>query len=365
MKERITTDGKHWCRKAIEEKNATYNLAYGGKNIGKSWQGKEFIAERYFLYGEKWCYIRRRSTEATASAVEQYFDTWHKTLKDRYKWDGVTARGGKIYLVRYDPDSGKKTEEEHFGYYANLVQVEQMTSREYDNVYNFIFDEFLSNVGYLDNEAGRLQRLISTVARSNTPRVWMFGNAISRNCPYYGDWGLVGVPKQKPGTIQTYHWKTLDAFTGEDIVTDIAVERCAEICANKGIIGRAAKVVNDGDWETEDVPHLPIEYSELNYDVVHEIVVRHGMFSFLCRLVIRGDFVGWYVVPKTTEIQPGTRWISPEASLDPMHTETFDGLTEDERPLVRNLRDGVGVYFCDNLTGADFRNTVCTITKKL
>lgn len=89
---------------------------------------------------------------------------------------------------------------------------------DYDYI---LYEEFITDNSYLYDEPRQLQQFVSTVARSEKLTVILIGNTLSRVCPYFSEWCLEGVLKQKQGTIEIYHFHT------EKGIVDIAVEYCA------------------------------------------------------------------------------------------------------------------------------------------
>ena len=198
-----------------------------------------------------------------------------------------------------------------------------------------------------------MQSFVSTVARLRKISVWMVGNTISRICPYFTEWGLVNIPRQKQGTIDTYEVQTqqLDD-NNEPIKIKISVENAEGSTTGKMFFGSAAKMIDNGAWHTsKQYPGLPRPYDD--YTKVYTVVMFGYGFTFLLELLqYRNEYV-WFVTPKSTPIQRGTRTVSNTFSPDLMHTNGFVALNEGERRAFNLLLQNK-IAYSDSLTAEDF-----------
>ena len=179
----------------------------------------------------------------------------------------------------------------------------------------------------------------------------MIGNTLSRVCPYFNEWCLEGVLKQKIGTIEIYHHHL------ENSVVDIAVEYCANSNAeNKMFFGQSAKQIVSGEWDTVDVPKLPkpIEY----YDKVYEVLVEYQNFKFVINLLVDSNKGGkiCYVYPYTKQ-RKIMRVLTDVFSDNPFISSRLDITRTAERYIVECFRLNK-VCYSDNLTGADFKHVI-------
>jgi hypothetical protein len=187
----------------------------------------------------------------------------------------------------------------------------------------------------------------------------MIGNTISRLCPYFREWQLINVPKQKQGTIDVYNQKTAEQDeNGKNIIVKIAVEFCENSGRNsKMFFGTNAGMVTTGTWQTEEQPHLNGKL-KTDYNEIYSIVLQVDAFMFLCRLVVSktDNTMLWYIEPKTTPIHSGTRLITNNRfEIGNMITYDLTGLSMLESQCLSLLKTGA-VCFSDNLTGSDFKN---------
>lgn len=165
---------------------------------------------------------------------------------------------------------------------------------------------------------------------------------------------LRNVPKQKQGTIDVYDFKTDQIDDDEPVTVKIAVQLCENSGKNsKMIFGKAAPMITGGHWKTEEHAHLPKPVRK--YSEVWSVVIEAVNFKFLAQVLYdpEGGGLIWYVQPKTTEIQPGTRVITDKLDTDPLHTVGY-ALSPEESELFDIMLRQRKVFFSDNQTGTDF-----------
>ena len=328
---------------------ADYMILLGQRANGKSYQAKKTCLEHYFNTGEKFVYIRRWRSDITRNNVSMYFaDMPIKEWTDG-EYEGVTAFGGILYLYYIDESTGKMMKGNEVGAYVSLNESERIKSLQFVNYRYILFEEFITDKIYLTNEPTILQHVVSTIARDKNLTVLMVGNTLSRVCPYFTEWCLDGVLKQKLGTIEIYHFHTSNG------VTNIAVEMCETVKTSSTMFfGQASKQIITGEWDTIDMPKLPKPLSE--YEDLYEVLFRYQKFAFVVKLLADeengGLFVYIYPYTKNREIP---RVITDVFSTDPLVTAR---LLPDKRPevLIANCFLNGNVCFSDNLTGVDFKN---------
>ena len=181
-----------------------------------------------------------------------YFSDMPVNELTKGEWDGISARRGLLYFFRYD-DKGKKEVSSYIGAYDSLYNWQKIKSVAWVNFTYVIFEEFISATYFLDDECSVLQKCASAIFRDHKGTVFMLGNSISRNVPYFQNW-TPNVDKQAPGSIEIYHY-TDEA--GEGVQIDIAIEYTAHIKGTgKMFFGRTSKTILAGEWDIEEEPKL-------------------------------------------------------------------------------------------------------------
>ena len=355
---------KYYRLTNILKTDAQYLMLLGERSNGKSYAVKEFVLEDYFKNGHEFAYIRRWREEIKSASIEQYFEDMEENASgvrtisklSKGKYETLSVYRGDIYLANYD-ENHKKVRGEKIGYSMCLTGETHYKSLSYSKVYNMIFEEFITDSGYLPMECKKFVSLISTIIRRRTGKVFMIGNTLTPVCPYFGEWGLINVPKQKIGTIDIYkHVTDQQNEDGETITVEIAVEYCANSGNNtKLIIGKSSKMITSGTWQVDEVLHLPEKLE--HYDRLYKVLYIHNMFKFMLELLRKDQNYLVYVYPYTNHTMPeNIRMIEDTPSLNVLSTMTLKGreLGKYDRMIVRLLSDEK-VCYSDNLTGTNFK----------
>lgn len=330
---------------------AQYMMLLGQRSNGKSYQVKYTILKNAYETGRKFVYLRRWKEDIKQKAVVAYFGDMPISKITDNNWEGIDVYNGEIYFYRIEDD--KKIKSESIGRFCALNENERYKSWTFPD-YDYIdYEEFITDKVYLVDEPRLLQQFVSTVARDNQITVFLVGNTLSRVCPYFSEWCLDGVLKQKQGTIEIYHHHVKDS------VIDIAVEYCSNVNnENKMFFGQSAKQIISGEWDTVDVPKLPRKQYE--YEKVYEVLFTYQKFSFVIELLIEpqngGRLLHIYPYTGTREIE---RKITNDFSDLPNVTNQLVRSKKAEQYMIEcfNLDK---VCFSDNLTGSDFKNVTKT-----
>ena len=329
--------------------DAEYMILLGQRSNGKSYQVKKVCIEDA-MKGKKFVYMRRWKDDIKQRNITSYFDDMPVSALTKGKWDGVQAINGYLYFVNYD-SLGHIDTKEIIGRYIALNEYERYKSQVFKGYTNFIYEEFITDKIYLDDEPRLLQQMVSTVARLDKIRVFLIGNTLSRVCPYFSEWSLEGVLRQKQGTIELYHYHT------DDVVVTIAVEYCSNTNnKNTMFFGQSARQIISGEWDVKDVPKLPKNKDE--YEKVYEILIEYQSFRFILELLIEPNDGGaiCYVYPFTSH-RNVLRVISDKFSDSPFITSRLD---RNKRPeeMIMNLIRLDKICYSDNLTGSDFKKVL-------
>lgn len=327
---------------------AQYMMLLGQRANGKSYQAKLTVLKDAYKNNRWFVYLRRYRADIKAKAVEAYFADMNIEEITGKEYDRVIAWSGSIYFGLVN-DKGEVVKGPEIGRYCALNEYERYKSQMFVDFDWILYEEFITDNAYLPDEPRQLQQFVSTVARHRSLTVLLIGNTLSRVCPYFAEWCLEGVLKQKLGTIEVYHYHF------EDGVIDVAVEYCANAdFDNKMFFGQPAKQIVSGEWDTMEVAKLPRRQEE--YDVLYEILIEYQKFAFVIRLLcepIDGGVI-CFVYPfngkrmiqrKLTEVFSDNPFISTKLDLS-------------RRPeaLINDCFRLGKVCYSDNLTGSDFKH---------
>ena len=329
---------------------AEYMMLLGQRSNGKSYQVKKTVLEDFYYNGTKFIYLRRWKADIKQKEVSTYFDDIPISKFTNREYNSVKAMNGFIYLCKIE--DGVIVEKLEMGRYCALNEYERYKSQVFMNYKNIVYEEFITDSIYLNDEPKLLQQFVSTVARLEKIRVFLIGNTLTRVCPYFHEWCLENVLKQKQGTIEIYTYHMED-----NVEVKIAVEYCANTNnKNTMFFGQAARQIVTGEWDVKEVPKLPKQLYE--YEKIYEVMVVYQAFKFVLELLVEskegGIIVFVYPYIDKRKIQ---RVITDEFSDKPYVSKKLDIDKKPELLMLKALRMDK-VCYSDNLTGSDFSKVI-------
>lgn len=338
---------RYYSLKNILKEESPYNIILGERSNGKSYGVKGFCIKEAYNNGNEFIYLRRYELEVKAVDVESYFADSPISEYTNGEYETVTVWRKGIYLANYD-DDGKIVRGKRIGYCMALSASTHYKSTQYPFVKYMIFEEFVTDGLYLQNECNLLMQLVSTVYRNRKDgKVFLIGNTISRVCPYFYEWELRGIPKQKQGTIENYfHY-----FDDKEIKISVEFAEQSNI-KNTMFFGKSAEQIVTGAWKSEAHPHLPKEYS--NYKKLYEVRYLYKDFDFILELLRdkKEKYILLFIHPNTKH-RDIDRTVSNIYNPSPLVTSNLTKLTNGDI-LIKELFESDKAVYSDNLTGSDF-----------
>lgn len=327
---------------------AQYMILLGQRANGKSYQAKLTVLTDAYKNNRWFVYLRRYKADIKTKSVEAYFSDMDINAITKGEYDTIVAWNGALYFGLHT-ETGEIAKGTEIGRYCSLNEYERYKSWAFVDYDWVLYEEFITDNAYLVDEPKQLQQFVSTVARHRSITVLLIGNTLSRVCPYFSEWCLEGVLKQKLGTIEIYHYHF------DDGTIDIAVEYCANAdFQNKMFFGNAAKQIVSGEWDTNEVPKLPRKQNE--YELIYELMVEYQKFQFVLNLLVEPIEGGLIVfVYPFTGIRKIQRKITEQFSDNPFISARLDLTRRPEYLINECFRTGK-VCFSDNLTGTDFKH---------
>lgn len=164
--------------------NALISIIIGERGVGKSYDSKIYVANRFIKKQKQFVYLRRYKTELKQAMMKNSTPIFFDQIKndERMKNHKFTNTNDTMSI------DGKIC-----GFAMPLSIANILKSSTYENVDTIIFDEFIIDKGnyhYLQNEVIQFLDVIETVARLRNIRVIMLGNAISITNPYFNFFDL-------------------------------------------------------------------------------------------------------------------------------------------------------------------------------
>lgn len=355
----------------IDKENAQINLIFGERSNGKSYQVKHKKAVNPYLNSvvegiterKRFMLIRRWKEEIKPEKIEQYFLDVDIYKLTEGKYNCLSLYKGKIWLSNYNPEEKPQLKRgDYIGYVVALSTEQTYAGASYLDVENMIFEEFMARGTYLPHEPDKLMNLYSTVDRKRgTTKLWLVGNTISRVCPYIEEWGLHEIiSEQKQGTIVTKEISTgFYDDEGKEEYIKLAIEYCKSSGTSSHVIGKHQSMLNEGAWQSDPQPHLPMSYNE--YDVMFRMMFKYGSFKFIAEYLF--DNVKeycWYIYPYKGEIKDDILVISDEVKLDRhwqrnVYNIDIDNITL--KRLLNTFREN-NIFYSSDLCGTDFKQAI-------
>ena len=336
----------------IKKKELNYLILLGQRSNGKSYAVKERAVKRAYEHGEQFIYLRRYDEDIKDYNTELYFDDLDVKDITGGKYDCVSVYRKRLYFARWEtvPEKDPVLQRgDCIGFVQSLNKSERSKSLSFGKVSTIIYEEFITDGTYLSNEVDRLMNFVSTVLRDRLGTVCLVGNTISRVCPYFSEWQLTHIQKQKKGSVDIYEHEGSAGPVKIGVYLTDALQKTSGM-----FFGRSAKMINKGEWQTGSFPHLNCSIDDLS--IIYTVVYKYDLQCFLLRLCAGYDNalgVVWYVEPKTTDIKEGTRTVSNREIPGTINTKDFIGLNAQEQQAFKILNDGF-VVFSDNLTATEF-----------
>ena len=347
----------HYNLDKIDSLNANYNLIYGEKSNGKSYQVKHKKGiEKYLKTGRRFILMRRWESDLTSAWIESYFSDVDIQKLTNNKYNCVTKFRNELYLTTMTEDFKKKRGEK-IGYAIPISLEQRYSGASFLDVDDIIVEEFMSRGIYIVNEPSKLMTFYSTVDRKRgTTKLWLVGNTVSRVCPYLKDWGLYDIMKnQKQGDINT------TIIHNEENDVKIAIEYCRSSGGKTMAIGQAKNMIDKGEWQTDIQPKLPKSYKA--YNILFRFGFQYQSFKFICEYLVdkqEKKFPCWFIYPYNKNFGDKFIVFSDEIKISPYWQRDIYNITiknEKLKHLFQSFREDK-IFYSSDMCGTDFKQVI-------
>lgn len=301
----MTEKIKYYSTNRIDKKNATYNVIFGERSNGKTFALLRKTLINYIKNGEQSAYVRRWKEDITGRRAQHLYSGLNESGDvskiTKGVFTGVHYWAGKWYLCNYD-ESGKAiySDLDIIAFSFALSDGEHDKSTSFPNITTIIFDEFLTNRLYLNDEFVLFMNTVSTIVRRReNVKIYMLGNTVNKFCPYFKEMGLTHILKMEQGTIDVYRY-------GESSLS-VAVEYCASTNTSEkthkyfAFNNPKLEMITGGAWELSIYPHLPIKYKPKDILLTYFILFNEMVFQ--CEIVDVDGVYFTYIHSKTSELK--------------------------------------------------------------
>ena len=376
----------------IARENATYNLIYGERSNGKSYDIKHKWGLEYFVNKNRKLFfddesitsddllnikgrfvlVRRTAEQLKNERIESYFSDCDIRRITNGKYNIISVYRKEIYFSNYDIEKNIVKRGIKIGYAIPLSLEQNYAGSSFLDVDNIIVEEFMSrDEGYLRGESTKLQNLYSTIDRKRgTTKVWLVGNTISRICPYLYDWGLIDMVKNQPqGNIITKEMSAgFDKIENREVFVKLALEFCESTGRTSFAFGEHSEMLNTGVWQTDRQPTLENDFRK--YEQIFKIGFDYMGFKYLGRLLADNDSnLFWFISPftKKEDFSDVILVFSDKIRIDNKYQRDIYNITLNH-PKLKNILNSTFkesmIFYSNDLTGTEFKNAIDFIIRK-
>lgn len=346
---------KYYSLDKILSKNCTYNVVIGERSNGKTYACLAYILNTFLKTGKQAVIIRRWQIDIVGTRASQMFanfsgDWLVKASKGRF--DSIKYYSGKFYLGKYDEKVDKivYSDRNLFCFLMSLSDNEHNKSLSYPDVGVIVFDEFIAKNVYLPDEFVLFMNTLSTIIRDRTDiKIFMLGNTINKNCPYFEEMGLRNVLSQQQGTIDLYSYS--------DGKLKVAVEYTAPNASGKtnnyifGFENPKLETIKNGAWELSIYPHRPVKFDRK--DILYIFLIKWKKAVYQCEIVCKDEQMFIFCHVKTTPIKDDINTliydIIPTGKIN-YSSNIFQPRTHLEQ-VIKGLIVNEKIFFQNNVVG--------------
>lgn len=311
---------KYYNIKPIAAKGCEYNIIYGGRASGKSYQMAEYLLDDYIDNGAQ--FVRLIRSWGQGNGLDTYFQELIDNNPKKYK--GVKVELTKDKGIRYTCNG------ETFGYIMPLSLQHNYKSSQYPAVVNVVFEEFVapSAYDYLnqsgENELRAFRSALSTIFRHRKGRVWLIGNSEETSNPYFEFFGIDG-SQLKVGDLKKFN--RMITLKGKSVpAASVAVE-----------------YVPIGYTDPDEVPVM-MRLPDNEIAITGAIEESKNITDKVKRVYNESGYMIGFTIEGVNGFNPSFVWRGEDGSKY-YAVETFDGvlyIIEDSTPAPGDIKLKVG-----------------------
>lgn len=304
---------KYYDIKPILKKNCHYNLMFGERSNGKTYQVLLYALERFVKYGEQLAVVRRWREDFKGKRGPQYFENLVCNEKGQNKvkeltsgeWDRVVYTSSQWFLARWDSDTQRNVlNEKPIAYAFALTETEHDKGNSYNEVSTILVDEFISLTGvYLPDEFFLAMNCFSTIIRGrDTVKIFLCANAnpFGKYNPYFREMGLKHVSQMQKGDIDIYEFGESGLRVAVEY-TDSPNKRGKPSDVYFSFDNPKLRVITGGDWAIDIYPHLTKDFDKK--DICFSYFIKFEDRIMQADIVINSTDRFTFIHEKTTPIK--------------------------------------------------------------
>lgn len=355
--------------KNIKKNKSLWNLIFGRRSNGKTTEVLIEGLRVFFKTGGKLAIIRRlredfqlpkRSRDLcnllfAKGVIDEYPEGVVQTLSNN-KYNTIVYRGLEWRLGFQDQDGKivRKSEPFAIGFGLNVSKSDKgLTNMGFETI---LFDEFISDTGYLPDEFVKLCNLISTLVRDKAKaRIYLVGNTVNMYCPYFREMGLSHVREMKPGEIKLYTYGKSKMTTSVEY-SDAKNNGLESDIYFDAFDNPKLRMITDGSWEMDNYPRRPCKYRPI--DVLYTSYIYFDEAYYMCEIVGVSNMFFMYIshIDKEPVVTDDILVYSTEDSPYPNYKKNIMKPVSRVEKQIYNLFRQDKIFYDDNTTGEAVRN---------
>ena len=378
IKSKNTKDG-YYSLDPIKSVNADINIIFGERSNGKTYALNQQVIADKLKKNRPSAYLRRMDESLRPKLHKDHFKENVKNGDLKKKYDNLILRSGSWYGCHDDRSSGRLVH--NFDSNDLFMITRSLNTDETGkgslpdmNIANIIFDEMISRHGYLMNEFVVFMNMLSTIIRdTKDTKVWLLGNTVNWECPYFSEMGLKHVDKMEQGTIDLYEMANKN---GDNL--KIAVEYTLESTRESkksnskfySFDNPELDMIVGGKWEIGNYQH-PRKTSEDDKLFLPKIIGRNIYFSvsdhIVCCEVRKNKELGLYCIvrPYYREIDEKMKRIYTDSDI--LDSRYRKSLYQQDKidSLIIDLYKSDKFYYTSNEVGEIVRNCMMKLSDNM
>lgn len=370
-----TSEDKYYSSDNIRKIGAVYNVVYGKRSKGKTYDMLVHILTDYWESRKKGeisqaIYLRRLDTAIKGFVPSTVCDTlicngegenFVEKLTDG-EYNSVKFWQRQWYLAKTDAATGLTNRDKTpFMMAAALNTYSSTKGGAFPYVTCIWFEEFIevSERNYLGGEFKLFANFISTVVRKRTNvTIWMTGNNIDMYCPYWEEMGLNRIKTQTQGTIDTYRLGKSGKKIAVERTKDTGKWKNSEVNNDFyfAFSSPELKMITDGDWE---IAAYPLQVEDISArDICGRFFIRFKGEEMQCDIVSSAGAAYIYCHKDIDPLEPIDEdydlIYDTEISIKPNRRRSFRHAMCDAENVICRLIQMDKILFDSNLTGNAF-----------
>lgn len=373
MPRKKKTEGERffWDRTALLKQNADINIVISERDVGKSYQMMYMILSEYWKE-------RKNGTPSSAIFVRRYADdlksagvtTMHNCmLSDFYgrnavkeitggEFDSIRYYRGEWTLIQVDSETGLVKKDNQAFLTATAVNLCGRTKgAQFPNLKFIWFEEFVEVTGksYLPREFALWSQMLKTFIRGKDDvKLFLTGNRIDWDCPYFENYGIQQADKLPMDTIRCYKIGRTGHVLAIENIRKPEKER-VETYGNNFYWAFDNPEMNaiNGEWDVDFYPTLSEVYDYK--DVCGRFFVIYKGRTVQADIVNTdtGAFIYFHsdLDPLYPMDEEDDLIYTNEASIRPNYRRGFSPALSDGEDVIRSLMIAEKVFYSDNTTG--------------